>query len=126
MVHFSNLKTRRRNGNTGISTRLLDHIPYNLFIIPLQVTSSSIWFGPNVKAVVCRVSVPYALLKLAYVNGMNDIDGVGNKIVPVPPITTNVQYPYYANDEYLLELKEELNLNLRFNKLKYISCQKAA
>ena len=110
---------------TGISSRLLDSVPQNLYIIPHGV-SVPVWLETNVNAVVCRVSVNYADLNLGYTNGMHDIDGQGHKVVHTPAINTGVQYPYYATDEYLLALGTALNLNVHFNKLKYVSCVEAA
>ena len=111
---------------TGISTRVLDHVQNNLYSIPAEISSMEAWLESDVNALVCRVSVPYAALNLAYSNINHDIDGQGNRVISKPPINTGVQYPYYAKDDYLLDLPSQLNFNVQFNQQKYISCKKAS
>ena len=109
---------------TGISTRLLDHIPNNLFMIPEHVSSESAWLENGIAAVICRVDVPYADLNLGYTDVSNDIDGNGDRIVTEH--TNGVQYPYFAGSAHLLEMQNKIVLNVKFNKEKHISCQQAA
>ena len=109
--------------STGISTRILDRIQNNLLIIPEQDTDQSKWFGVGVSAVVCRVDVTYAPLNLGYVNEIRGIDQYGNRVLPDLPVTVGVQYPFYASPEYLLSLGTTINMNVKFNHEKHISCQ---
>ena len=120
---------------TGISTRILDSIEHGLYIIPEFVSSEIAWLEASVNAVVCRVSigdnsvdenvvVSHADMKMGYTGMSNDIDPLGGRVANI--YTTNVQYSYFATAEYKLALGSSVNMNVRFNKEKYISCQPAA
>ena len=109
--------------STGISTRILDRIQHNLLIIPEQVTNQSKWYEDGVSAVVCRVDVTYAPLNLGYVNEIRGMDQYGNRFVPDSPVSEGVQYPFYASSDYLLSLGTSIDMNVKFNHGKHVSCQ---